>query len=333
MSPQSCAALAAVLAVAGAMAGDAVSIAFPAEGGRYPEITEIYCIGAVATNDTDTLKVNGEDVEVHPSGGFLEMVPVTSGTNTIKAVWGTNVCERTFFIEFPPKPPDPGEAAKPKPAKPPRDVRKDLGIPADEVFTPGPPEGKALGEITVMIDAGHGGKDAGAKMPHGGGEKVVNLLQALAIRDEFVSHGVKVVMTRDDDSFPELYDRPRRAYNEKVDAFISVHHNSTAANRNPRTVRHTVSYASDENGLELAKAIQKYVAVAMAPVRDAGAQIKDLAVCRNPAVPSCLLEIDFINLPEGEDAALHDTARREAVARAVFTGFLDWLYKGKDVDK
>lgn len=325
--------MAALMAAAQANAGDAVSIAFPAEGGKYPEIKEIYCIGAVETNDTDTLTVNGNEVVVHGTGAWLEMVPVTSGTNTIKAVWGTNVCERTFFIEYPPKPPDPEEAAKPKPKKPPRDVRKDLGIPPDETFTPGPPEGKALSEMTVMIDPGHGGKDTGTKMPHGGGEKVVNLLQALKIRDEFVAHGVKVIMTRDDDSFPELYDRPRRAYKEKVDAFISVHHNATAANRNPRTVRHTVSYASDANGLELAKSIQKYVAVAMAPVRDAGAQIKDLAVCRNPAVPSCLLEIDFINLPEGEDSALHDEVRREAVAKAVFAGFLDWLYKGKDEGK
>ena len=310
-----------------------ITIAYPAEGAVLPVISEVYCIGAVPTNETHSLQVGGASVEVYRTGAWLTMVPVKSGTNTVSVVWGTNTCERTFVVSSPPKPPKPGEEPKPQPPRPPRDVRKDLGIPADEVFEPGPPKGKGLADIVVMIDPGHGGKDSGAKMPHGGGEKDVNLLQALAIRDEFASHGVKTVMTRSGDDFPELYDRPRRAYRERVDAFISVHHNATAANRNPRTVRHTVAYASDANGLELAKSIQKYVATAMAPVRNAGAQIKDLAVCRNPAVPSCLLEIDFVNLPEGEEAALNDVARRTAVARAVFTGFLDWLYQGKEEGK
>jgi N-acetylmuramoyl-L-alanine amidase len=49
-----------------------------------------------------------------------------------------------------------------------------------------------------------------------------------------------------------------------------------------------------------------------------------LAVCRNPAVPSCLVEVDFINLPEGEDASM-DPIRRRNVSRAIVMGILDWL--------
>ncbi len=85
-----------------------------------------------------------------------------------------------------------------------------------------------------------------------------------------------------------------------------------------------MTYASNDKGLALAKAIQKHVAQVLAPVRDNGAQLKSLAVCRNPAVPSCLVEVDFINLPEGEEAS-SDPVRREKVASAIVLGLLDWL--------
>ena len=59
-------------------------------------------------------------------------------------------------------------------------------------------------------------------------------------------------------------------------------------------------------------------------IKDSGAQTKSLAVCRNPAVPSCLLEVDFINLPEGEEAGW-DPVRQKKVAAAVVQGVLDWM--------
>ena len=160
--------------------------------------------------------------------------------------------------------------------------------------------------------------------PHGWPEKEVNLLQALDIRTELEKAGFSVVMTREDDSFPSLYSRPQMAYDQRVDAFISVHHNATAANRDPRQVRHTTIYASTSNGLALASCIQKHVAPVMAPVTDSGAQMRSFAVCRNPCVPSCLMEVDFINLPEGEEASW-DPDRQKKVAEAVVLGLLDWM--------
>ena len=98
----------------------------------------------------------------------------------------------------------------------------------------------------------------------------------------------------------------------------------TAANTNPRLARHTTTYASNEKGLALAAAIQKHIGRELAPIRDCGAQTKSLAVCRNPAVPSCLIEVDFINLPEGEEASW-DPQRHRRVAKAVALGLLDWM--------
>ena len=191
-------------------------------------------------------------------------------------------------------------------------------------FPDKPPYGRAPSTVRICVDPGHGGSDTGTRSPHGWNEKDVNLMQARAIRAALEKAGFQVTMTRDDDSFPSLYDRPKLAYDERVDAFISVHHNATAANRDPRVARHTIAYASTSNGLALAQCIQRHVAPVLAPVKDAGAQMRSFAVCRNPAVPSCLLEVDFINLPEGE-AESWDPVRQKKVATAVVMGVLDWM--------
>ena len=76
--------------------------------------------------------------------------------------------------------------------------------------------------------------------------------------------------------------------------------------------------------MALASAIQRQIAQAVVTVRNDGAKLKSLAVCRNPAVPSCLVEVDFMNLPEGEEESL-DPVRRRNVSRAIVMGVLDWL--------
>ncbi|MEN9354662.1 MAG: hypothetical protein RL318_1987, partial [Fibrobacterota bacterium] len=86
---------------------------------------------------------------------------------------------------------------------------------------------KARKDFTVVIDAGHGGKDPGAsgKTPDGETvrEKDVTLGVAKKLRDELKRAGFKVVMTRDDDHFEELKARTAIANRAKGDIFISLH--------------------------------------------------------------------------------------------------------------
>ena len=297
----------------------AILVTFPAENQRLPVTDRTYVIGAAETNRRERLYLNGVEIDVYRTGAFLAMAKALPGTNTLTFAQGTNTFVRRFTVAAPPPP----GAAKPPPAKP-HDPYADLGIPTNAAFAAKPPPGTPPQAIHVMVDAGHGGGDSGALSPRGMKEKDFNLLQAKAVEAALRKAGFRVTMTRTDDSFPALYDRPRRAFREKADVFISIHHNATGAGGNPREARHSTTYASNEKGLALAKAIQKHVAQAVAPVRDSGAQIKSLAVCRNPAVPSCLVEVDFINLPEGEEAS-GDPVRRERVASAIVLGILDWL--------
>ncbi len=191
-------------------------------------------------------------------------------------------------------------------------------------FAPYPAAGKKPRDILVVIDPGHGGSDTGAIGPTGRMEKDANLLQATAIGKALKKAGFKVEYTRTKDVAVGLYERVRLAVKHHADAFISVHHNATAASTDPREVRHFISFGWNERGLGLAAALHPGIA-AVSGVSDRGVRPNSLAVCRNPAVPSCLIEFDFINEPEGEYEIFNNTSRRKAYADAVVKGMLQWL--------
>lgn len=87
-------------------------------------------------------------------------------------------------------------------------------------------------KFVVVIDPGHGGRDPGAvrgKIK----EKDINLGVALALGDLIKKNmpDVKVVYTRDKDTFLELNDRAKKANKAKANLFISIHTNSTDAKK------------------------------------------------------------------------------------------------------
>jgi N-acetylmuramoyl-L-alanine amidase len=81
----------------------------------------------------------------------------------------------------------------------------------------------------IVLDAGHGGKDAGAVGTNGYYEKqaALGIVLKLGKLIEKEMPGVKVVYTRKDDRFIELYRRGEIANEKKAKLFISVHCNST----------------------------------------------------------------------------------------------------------
>jgi N-acetylmuramoyl-L-alanine amidase len=81
----------------------------------------------------------------------------------------------------------------------------------------------------IVIDPGHGGKDAGSVGPGGYYEKQATLAISLKLGKliEQELEGVKVVYTRSDDRFIELFKRGQIANKHKGKLFISIHCNST----------------------------------------------------------------------------------------------------------
>jgi N-acetylmuramoyl-L-alanine amidase len=100
---------------------------------------------------------------------------------------------------------------------------------------PAPPEAPAplLGTRTaklqtMVVDAGHGGEDNGARGPKGTLEKQVTLEAARRLKTLVESRlGVRVVMTREDDRAISLDERDAIANNSKADLFLSLHANAS----------------------------------------------------------------------------------------------------------
>lgn len=97
------------------------------------------------------------------------------------------------------------------------------GEPVDLPRTYGPPD---RSRPLVVIDPGHGGKDPGASVA-GYREKDIALGLALSLRDRLVDGGgIRVALTREDDRFLVLDERPEIARRMGADLFLSIHADS-----------------------------------------------------------------------------------------------------------
>lgn len=110
----------------------------------------------------------------------------------------------------------------------------------------------ALKLRTVVIDPGHGGHDAGCvSRDRQTKEKdlVLDIGKRLAEKIRRECLDVKVIMTRSDDRFIELYDRAKIANKANANLFISIHVDAVDTRRNPnwRTVNGYTVYTMGES--------------------------------------------------------------------------------------
>jgi N-acetylmuramoyl-L-alanine amidase len=119
---------------------------------------------------------------------------------------------------------------------------------------------------TLVIDAGHGGEDRGARGAGGLLEKDLVLDVARRLGAALRARGVRVVLTRDADRFVSLEERTSLANDAKADLFVSIHANASRS----RAARGTETYfaaleASDAAAGEVAVRENEAFAPAAAP--------------------------------------------------------------------
>jgi N-acetylmuramoyl-L-alanine amidase len=129
---------------------------------------------------------------------------------------------------------------------------------APEVETPLPSRPRLhkprAGVRTVVIDAGHGGRDVGAIGPTGVREKDVTLQVARALKAELERRSdLRVILTRDTDMFVPLTARTRMANEAGADLFISVHCNSARSRSGQGFETYFLSEAKTEDERRVAK--------------------------------------------------------------------------------
>ncbi len=197
---------------------------------------------------------------------------------------------------------------------------------------------------TVVLDPGHGGRDKGAAGPYEV-EKNFALDVARRVRDELKKQGVRVVLTRNSDTFVELADRAAIANRIANSIFVSLHFNAADWNRAatgfeifcvtprgaPSTAYEMLSVRDmvDENGNQkdlqsfaLANAIYHSMHGRM-EMFDRGVKRARFAVLRLSKVPSVLIEGGFLTNPD-DARKVASKQWREDYARSIARGILEY---------
>ncbi len=197
---------------------------------------------------------------------------------------------------------------------------------------------------TVVLDAGHGGRDNGARSPYEY-EKNFTLDMARRVRDQLKKAGIRVVLTRNSDSFIELPNRAAVANRLKNAIFVSLHFNASDTNSaatgfevfcvTPRGAPSTayeqtrVRDMMEENGNEhdlhsfaLANAIQ-HALTGRLQMFDRGVKRARFAVIRLATTPAVLIEGGFLTNPS-DARNIASKPWRDNYAAAISRGILEY---------
>jgi N-acetylmuramoyl-L-alanine amidase len=173
---------------------------------------------------------------------------------------------------------------------------------------------------TVVVDAGHGGKDSGAWRRHGPPEKAVALDVALRVNHKLHESQLKTVLTRASDTFIPLDDRVALGNREKNSIFVSIHFNDSRR----RGVEGVETYYHSPYAYDLASAIERNLATLPGTV-NRGVHTARFRVLRNAHYPSVLVECGYLsNRSEARDAA--DANYREKLADKIAEAIVDYRY-------
>jgi N-acetylmuramoyl-L-alanine amidase len=210
---------------------------------------------------------------------------------------------------------------------------------------------------TIVIDAGHGGKDPGAVGYRGTKEKDIALDVAKRLEKKLSKNlNVKIVMTRDEDIFLRLSERTKIANENNGSLFISIHTNAAEDRRasgfetfliGPNKNEAAVRVAARENAVlelegisgqkltneDLIKATiaqsafasksEQFASMVQGEIKkrvqskDRGVKQAGFYVLMGASMPNVLVELGFISNPS-EEKKLRSPQYRDQLATAIY---------------
>ncbi|HZK47558.1 MAG TPA: N-acetylmuramoyl-L-alanine amidase [Atopostipes sp.] len=149
-----------------------------------------------------------------------------------------------------------------------------------------------ISEATIVIDAGHGGRDSGAVSADNSiFEKDITLSTAILLRNRLQDAGANVILSRSSDEFVSLDDRVITGHNYQADLFISLHYDAIEV---ANSMSGTTTYYYSESNLELANTVNRYLAQ-LGPLNNNGVRHGNYYILRANNQPSILLELGYMN--------------------------------------
>jgi len=184
-----------------------------------------------------------------------------------------------------------------------------------------------LKNITVAVDAGHGGKDFGACVKRKDGitiaEKTVNLQIAKRVKKELEKNGAKVVMTRTKDKDTDLYERVETAKEENAMILLSIHQNSLSKGQDVNKKHGVGMYYYNDFALPLAKSLQDEL-LKVTGFRDDKVNFASFALNRPTEMVSVLVECGYLIYPPELEKLTNKKFQKE-LAKGIRIGVENYL--------
>src|SRR5438552_11703315 len=151
---------------------------------------------------------------------------------------------------------------------------------------------------TVVVDAGHGGKDNGAYRRFGGAEKIATLDVAQRLDRKLRESELNTVMTRSSDVFIPLDQRVEIENSQKNAIFVSIHFNDSRR----RGIHGFETYYHSGDSFDLANRIQSKL-MTIPHSANRGVHTANFRVLRFATSPAVLVECGFLsNRSDGSEA-------------------------------
>lgn len=192
-------------------------------------------------------------------------------------------------------------------------------------------------EYTVVLDAGHGGRDNGVTgVKSEVTEKELNLVITFYVKEYLEKAGVDVVLTREDDNglYGDVKSNFKRAdmkkrkeiiNQAKPEVVVSIHMNKFPADAERRGAQAFFEQMSD-NSRELATALQNSINTLNKEYakREFDALSGEYYILKCSRYPSAIVECGFLSNPE-EDELLQSKDYRKKLAYKIASGILGYL--------
>jgi N-acetylmuramoyl-L-alanine amidase len=169
---------------------------------------------------------------------------------------------------------------------------------------------------TVIIDAGHGDFDSGARTRKGVLEKNLALDVALKVAPKLQAAGFRTILTRRSDVFVHLEDRAKISNRYPDAVFVSIHFND--AGRKP--VMGIESYYISPESRQMAERMVHTLASEV-NMPDRGARVARFRVLRSNENPAVLMECGYLTSAKEASLIVQD-GYRERIAQGIAKGLI-----------
>lgn len=182
------------------------------------------------------------------------------------------------------------------------------------------PKDLSLNNLTIAIDAGHGGSNTGAGGPTGSSEKHLALAVSLKLQKALAAEGAKVIMTRTTEKFVDNKERILFYRDSLPDLLVSIHLNSSS---DPIRAGGTSTHYRYAGYRDLSAFINKRMQEL--GLREYGVVGSFNFMLNSPTeYPNCLIETLFISNP-AEEALMLEEGFQEQMAQKILLGIKDFL--------